>query len=193
MSRTSKTLAGVPATNVRLVALFRVMTAVGSTVSEPVTCTEPGTPVPGLPTVMSAASSTAPLSASTGTPGMVMPATVMGPPRRTSPAPAARREVEPPEAVTAPSTERSWPEETEPPRGTFPSPMGIHLVEGRGVQNSGRGPRPGGCPRGSRGPFATYQDTALIALDDSLGRLARENPGCAERVKIRFFAGLTLE
>ncbi|MFO0840976.1 MAG: ECF-type sigma factor [Gemmataceae bacterium] len=36
-------------------------------------------------------------------------------------------------------------------------------------------------------------DDDLIALDDSLERLARENPGCAELVKLRFFAGLTLE
>jgi RNA polymerase sigma factor (TIGR02999 family) len=36
-------------------------------------------------------------------------------------------------------------------------------------------------------------DDDLIALDDSLERLARENPRCAELVKLRFFAGLTLE
>jgi RNA polymerase sigma factor (TIGR02999 family) len=36
-------------------------------------------------------------------------------------------------------------------------------------------------------------DDDLIALDDSLERLARENPACAELVKLRFFAGLTLE
>jgi RNA polymerase sigma factor (TIGR02999 family) len=36
-------------------------------------------------------------------------------------------------------------------------------------------------------------DDDLIALDDSLERLAQENPGCAELVKLRFFAGLTLE
>jgi RNA polymerase sigma factor (TIGR02999 family) len=36
-------------------------------------------------------------------------------------------------------------------------------------------------------------DEDLIALDDSLERLAQENPGCAELVKLRFFAGLTLE
>ena len=36
-------------------------------------------------------------------------------------------------------------------------------------------------------------DDELVALDDSLERLAQENPGCAELVKLRFFAGLTLE
>jgi RNA polymerase sigma factor (TIGR02999 family) len=36
-------------------------------------------------------------------------------------------------------------------------------------------------------------DDDLIALDDSLERLAGENPGCAALVKLRFFAGLTLE
>jgi RNA polymerase sigma factor (TIGR02999 family) len=36
-------------------------------------------------------------------------------------------------------------------------------------------------------------DDDLVALDESLDRLARENPGCAELVKLRFFAGLTLE
>ncbi len=34
-------------------------------------------------------------------------------------------------------------------------------------------------------------DEELIALDDSLERLAQENPACAELVKLRFFAGLT--
>jgi RNA polymerase sigma factor (TIGR02999 family) len=36
-------------------------------------------------------------------------------------------------------------------------------------------------------------DDDLLALDDALERLARENPACAELVKMRFFAGLTLE
>jgi RNA polymerase sigma factor (TIGR02999 family) len=36
-------------------------------------------------------------------------------------------------------------------------------------------------------------DEGLIALDDALARLARESPVCAELVKLRFFAGLTLE
>ncbi len=34
-------------------------------------------------------------------------------------------------------------------------------------------------------------DDELIALDDALERLARENPACAELVKLRFFTGLT--
>ncbi len=36
-------------------------------------------------------------------------------------------------------------------------------------------------------------DEELIALDESLERLAQENPACAELVKLRFFAGLTHE
>ena len=32
----------------------------------------------------------------------------------------------------------------------------------------------------------------LLALDEALQRLAQENPPCAELVKLRFFAGLTL-
>jgi RNA polymerase sigma factor (TIGR02999 family) len=35
-------------------------------------------------------------------------------------------------------------------------------------------------------------DEDLIALDEALGRLAQENPPCAELVKLRFFTGLTL-
>ncbi len=33
----------------------------------------------------------------------------------------------------------------------------------------------------------------LLALNDSLDRLAQEDPDCAELVKLRFFAGLTLD
>jgi RNA polymerase sigma factor (TIGR02999 family) len=33
----------------------------------------------------------------------------------------------------------------------------------------------------------------LLALDDALDKLAREDPACAELVKLRFFAGLTLD
>ena len=36
-------------------------------------------------------------------------------------------------------------------------------------------------------------DEDLIGLDDALQRLAQENKGCAELVKLRFFAGLTHE
>jgi RNA polymerase sigma factor (TIGR02999 family) len=36
-------------------------------------------------------------------------------------------------------------------------------------------------------------DDDLLALDESLEKLARESPACAELVKLRFFAGLTLE
>ena len=36
-------------------------------------------------------------------------------------------------------------------------------------------------------------DDDLLALDEALGRLAGESVPCAELVKLRFFAGLTLE
>jgi RNA polymerase sigma factor (TIGR02999 family) len=36
-------------------------------------------------------------------------------------------------------------------------------------------------------------DEDLIAIDEALGRLAKESPPCAELVKLRFFAGLTLD
>jgi RNA polymerase sigma factor (TIGR02999 family) len=35
-------------------------------------------------------------------------------------------------------------------------------------------------------------DEQLLALDEALERLAKENPACAELVKLRFFTGLTL-
>ncbi|HYT92630.1 MAG TPA: ECF-type sigma factor [Gemmataceae bacterium] len=40
---------------------------------------------------------------------------------------------------------------------------------------------------------ADASDDDLLALDESLDRLAAEHPVCAEVVKLRFFAGLTLE
>jgi RNA polymerase sigma factor (TIGR02999 family) len=36
-------------------------------------------------------------------------------------------------------------------------------------------------------------DEQLIAIDDALARLAEESPPCAALVKLRFFAGLTLD
>ncbi len=33
----------------------------------------------------------------------------------------------------------------------------------------------------------------ILALDEALEGLAREEPACAELVKLRFFAGLTIE
>jgi RNA polymerase sigma factor (TIGR02999 family) len=36
-------------------------------------------------------------------------------------------------------------------------------------------------------------DEDLLALDDALGLLAHESPPCADLVKLRFFAGLTLD
>jgi RNA polymerase sigma factor (TIGR02999 family) len=36
-------------------------------------------------------------------------------------------------------------------------------------------------------------DEDLIAIDEALGRLAQESPPCADLVKLRFFAGLTLD
>jgi RNA polymerase sigma factor (TIGR02999 family) len=40
---------------------------------------------------------------------------------------------------------------------------------------------------------ADASDDDLLALDDALERLAKENKPCAELVKLRFFAGLTLD
>lgn len=40
---------------------------------------------------------------------------------------------------------------------------------------------------------ADASDDDLIAIDDALVRLATESPPCAELVKLRFFAGLTLD
>jgi RNA polymerase sigma factor (TIGR02999 family) len=40
---------------------------------------------------------------------------------------------------------------------------------------------------------ADASDDDLLALDDALERLAQENKPCAELVKLRFFAGLTLD
>ena len=39
----------------------------------------------------------------------------------------------------------------------------------------------------------TADDENLLDLDEALDRLATEYPTCAELVKLRFFAGLTLE
>jgi RNA polymerase sigma factor (TIGR02999 family) len=36
-------------------------------------------------------------------------------------------------------------------------------------------------------------DEAIIQIDDALQELARRNPPCAQLVKLRFFAGLTLD
>jgi RNA polymerase sigma factor (TIGR02999 family) len=36
-------------------------------------------------------------------------------------------------------------------------------------------------------------DDSLLALDDALGQLAAEEPEAAEVVKLRYFAGLTIQ
>jgi RNA polymerase sigma factor (TIGR02999 family) len=36
-------------------------------------------------------------------------------------------------------------------------------------------------------------DDDLLAIDEALEKLAKENPACAQLVKLRFFAGLTLD
>jgi RNA polymerase sigma factor (TIGR02999 family) len=56
--------------------------------------------------------------------------------------------------------------------------------------------RGGGWKRIDLDSLAVVEDASdenLIALDDALGQLAHESPPCAELVKLRFFAGLTLE
>ena len=55
--------------------------------------------------------------------------------------------------------------------------------------------RGGGWRRADLDRLAIVEDASaeeLLALDDALERLARENRSCAELVKLRFFAGLTL-
>src|SRR5438045_1891094 len=61
------------------------------------------------------------------------------------------------------------------------------------ARDKGRLKRGGGWKRLDLAQLAAVDDASpddLIALDDALGRLARENPPCAELVKLRFFAGL---
>ena len=56
--------------------------------------------------------------------------------------------------------------------------------------------RGGGRKRINLDGLAVVEDASdedLLAIDDALGRLAQESPPCAELVKLRFFAGLTLE
>jgi RNA polymerase sigma factor (TIGR02999 family) len=56
--------------------------------------------------------------------------------------------------------------------------------------------RGGGWKRIDLDGLAVVEDASdedLIAIDEALGRLAQESPPCAELVKLRFFAGLTLD
>src|SRR5262245_14931669 len=56
--------------------------------------------------------------------------------------------------------------------------------------------RGGGWKRIDLEGLAVVDDASgedLIAIDEALGRLAQESLPCAELVKLRFFAGLTLE
>jgi RNA polymerase sigma factor (TIGR02999 family) len=56
--------------------------------------------------------------------------------------------------------------------------------------------RSGGWKRVDLDGLAVLDDASnedLIAIDDALERLAQESPPCAELVKLRFFAGLTLD
>jgi RNA polymerase sigma factor (TIGR02999 family) len=56
--------------------------------------------------------------------------------------------------------------------------------------------RGGGWKRVDLNALATVDhasDEDLIAIDDALERLAKESPVCADLVKLRFFAGLTLD
>ena len=56
--------------------------------------------------------------------------------------------------------------------------------------------RGGGWKRVDLGALEVVDDASdedLIALDEALERLAGESPVCAELVKLRFFAGLTLD
>jgi RNA polymerase sigma factor (TIGR02999 family) len=56
--------------------------------------------------------------------------------------------------------------------------------------------RGGGWKRVDLDGLAVVDDASdedLIAIDEALGRLAQESPPCAELVKLRFFAGLSLD
>ena len=56
--------------------------------------------------------------------------------------------------------------------------------------------RGGGWRRVDLNALAVVDDASdedLLAIDEALDRLARESPVCAELVKLRFFAGLTLD
>ena len=56
--------------------------------------------------------------------------------------------------------------------------------------------RGGGWKRIDLDDLAVVEDASdegLLAIDEALGRLAQESPPCAELVKLRFFAGLTLD
>jgi RNA polymerase sigma factor (TIGR02999 family) len=56
--------------------------------------------------------------------------------------------------------------------------------------------RGGGWKRIDLDSLAIVEDASdedLIAIDEALGRLAQESPPCGELVKLRFFAGLTLD
>jgi RNA polymerase sigma factor (TIGR02999 family) len=56
--------------------------------------------------------------------------------------------------------------------------------------------RGGGRKRVDLDALAAVDDASdedLIAIDEAIERLARESPVCAELVKLRFFAGLTLD
>jgi RNA polymerase sigma factor (TIGR02999 family) len=56
--------------------------------------------------------------------------------------------------------------------------------------------RGGGWKRLDLEQLAAVEDSTpdeLVALDEALEQLAHENPKCAELVKLRFFAGCTLE
>ena len=56
--------------------------------------------------------------------------------------------------------------------------------------------RGGGWKRVDLNALAVVDDASdenLIAIDEALDRLAKESPVCAQLVKLRFFAGLTLD
>jgi RNA polymerase sigma factor (TIGR02999 family) len=64
------------------------------------------------------------------------------------------------------------------------------------ARDNNRLKRGGGRKRLDLDRLAVVEDASddeLVALDEALEQLARENNPCAELVKLRFFAGLTLE
>jgi hypothetical protein len=64
------------------------------------------------------------------------------------------------------------------------------------AQEKGCLKRGGGWKRIDLDGLAVVDDASdedLIAIDEALGRLAEASPPCAELIKLRFFAGLTLD
>jgi RNA polymerase sigma factor (TIGR02999 family) len=67
----------------------------------------------------------------------------------------------------------------------------VNRARDKGRQKRGGGRRPVEIDRVHVADQASDED--LVAIDDALEELARQNAPCAELVKLRFFTGLTLD